>query len=229
MAGAVAPFFTDRPGVDQGRLENPSGWDPVPEESHVLCLGSNTPGQVRRFVIGDYLEISQNDDPGAAHIVRFLARIRGPERMPALSGLENFALVNGQTLQLRIDYGSLQTITFVTAQFAAIGAARAHEVRDAINSALIGATAELTGTGEVAIWSEKRGRRSRVEVVGGTANAALGFQELAWQASIRLDGTFMAQAEIWPGETRDLTDWAGNLATFGNPVDITFRLETIAK
>ena len=148
--------------------------------------------------------------------------------MPALTGAEPFALADGQTLQLAIDEGFTQVITFNTADFAVIAVARATEVRNAINAQLAGATAEITGD-EVAIFSDATGRKTGVVVVGGSAAAPLGINELAWFARFKVAGVTVVDREIVVGETRDFTDIAANLADFADPAEMRFSLELVRK
>jgi hypothetical protein len=228
MSSNLPPWITRLVGEQQGRVYQPAGFPP-PEGDYALVLGADSPGWVMPFSVGDVFDCYQSDSPGAGSVVHFSGRFRGPSRMPALAGFEpgaGYVLADGQTLIVAIDGGANQTITFTTAQFAAIGAARSNEVRDAINSVLVGATAFLTGT-ELAILSDSTGRRSRVEIVGGTA-VALNFQELAWKLRLLLAGTAVAERILLPGETEDLTDMAGNLAAHGDPVEIRFQVELVA-
>lgn len=87
---------------------------------------------------------------------------------------EPFPLVNGQTLELQIDGGATQTVTFSTGDFADIANATAQEVADAITAATTGLDAIDAG-GAVRLISDLNDEGSSVEVVGGTANPALGF------------------------------------------------------
>lgn len=87
---------------------------------------------------------------------------------------ETFALVDEDTLTVKVDGGAEQTVTFVTADFVDIANATAAEV-------VVRITAELTGVvatdvaGVVTLTSSGVGRDSSLEVTGGAANAALGF------------------------------------------------------
>jgi hypothetical protein len=89
-----------------------------------------------------------------------------------------YALANNQTLTLKINGGSVQTITFVTASFVAIAAATTAEVNAVINAALAGGFADVN-VASPRINSTQRGSGSRVEITGGTANTALGFSTVA--------------------------------------------------
>ena len=62
---ALSPFYSDRPGVEQGRVDNPSGFSP-PEGTAALVLGSDRAGFFRKFKVGDKIEVFQSDAPGAA-------------------------------------------------------------------------------------------------------------------------------------------------------------------
>ena len=87
---------------------------------------------------------------------------------------ETYALVDGQTLTFKIDGGSVQTVTFNTAEFANILLATAQEVANVINAEATGLSAD-DNSGSPRITSDKKGTGSSVEVTGGTANGALGF------------------------------------------------------
>ena len=77
---------------------------------------------------------------------------------------------------MQIDGGTVQTVTFATANFAAIGAATAEEVAAVINGVIRGGRAIASSAGtKVTIQSDKRGTGSSVKVTGGTANTALAF------------------------------------------------------
>lgn len=87
---------------------------------------------------------------------------------------ELFALANGQTLTVKVDGQSTeQTVTFLSGDFGAIGAATAAEVAAVISTQL--ASPSATGGspgGAVTITSDSGGT---IQVTGGTANGALGF------------------------------------------------------
>ncbi len=226
MAGERAPFLTQRPGVEQGRVQTTNF---VPTEGDwAMVLGSDIPGHEREFSVGDRFDVFQSDTPiAAAKLIRFRGKWRGPSRMPALAqAVELYALADGQTILIDIDGGGQQTITFATAQFVSIGAARADEVVAAINSQITGATASVASPGAPQIFSNTTELRSRVEILGGTA-AALSMSELGWKASILLDGVERASRILRPGEDQTLDDMAANLATAAT-VEIRFRLEVVA-
>lgn len=81
-----------------------------------------------------------------------------------------FALVNNDTLTLAFDGGTVQTVTFTTGMFVAIGAATAAEVAAAINGQITGGKAQVNGSA-VELLSDRRGTGSGTNVTGGSANA----------------------------------------------------------
>jgi phage tail-like protein len=102
------------------------------------------------------------------------------------SNAETFALADGQTLIVRLDDSDPNyTVTFNTADFVAIGAATAQEVADVITADVPGATAGAVPDGTVIIQRDDRGAGTAVQVMGGTANGALGFSTTA----VRGEGT----------------------------------------
>ncbi|HJT90379.1 MAG TPA: hypothetical protein VJ777_00305, partial [Mycobacterium sp.] len=85
-----------------------------------------------------------------------------------------YALVNNQNITVKIDGGPVQTIAFLSSEFSAIGTATAAEVAAVINAKLNGGFCDVNA-GVPRISSDTVGTDSHVEVTGGTANGALGF------------------------------------------------------
>lgn len=102
------------------------------------------------------------------------------------------------TLLVKIDQGPVQTITFVSGDFAAPATATAEEIAAAINAGLVGGLARvITGGTEVQIESDTLGTGSYVEVTGGTANAILNFAIAEVQGTGNVaDVTQVTPAEI---------------------------------
>lgn len=84
------------------------------------------------------------------------------------TGTSSFTL-NGLTLLLKVDGGSEQTLTFVTADPISID-----DLVDDINALLTGATAS-EDTGALRLTSTTLGTGSSIEITGGTALTELGF------------------------------------------------------
>lgn len=115
--------------------------------------------------------------------VSFLATAASRET----SNNQPFVLANLQTLTVKIDRGSVQTIEFLSGEFANIATATADEVADVINAKIVGAKAIVTNTTRVTIVSDKEGLDSYVEVTGGTANAGLAFNTAEVQGTGNVD------------------------------------------
>jgi len=81
---------------------------------------------------------------------------------------ETYAMTNLNTLLVKVDGGAVQTVTFLTADFAVIGAALAAEVATRISTDLAGASAIDAG-GFVLIISDLDGTGSAIEVTAGTS------------------------------------------------------------
>ena len=223
-------FITSTPGVEQGRIE-PVNFD-VPEGDYLFCLGSDPSGREAWFKLGDTFDVYQSDTFASDEkILKFRGKVRGPSStMPAVSSIVNpatgYNLSNGETLILAIDEGANQTITFSTGQFSNISQATPSEVAAAINPQLTGALARSTGFGSVEVRSNTSGKRSRVEVVGGTA-LNLGMKELAWKASLLVDSDELVSRILKPGEEQTLNDMSANLAEYSGTIEVKFRLEVV--
>lgn len=86
----------------------------------------------------------------------------------------NFNAINAGgdvTLQIKVDGGGTQTITFTSGDFASYAACTAQEVVNKINASLTGALASVSSN-KVKITSNTFGSTSSIEIVGGTANHA---------------------------------------------------------
>lgn len=68
-------------GTTQGRVA-PTTFR-APEGAFAFVLGHELPGILQRLAIGDFVEVQQLADFGAARLVRFRARLRPPASVPA--------------------------------------------------------------------------------------------------------------------------------------------------
>lgn len=68
-------------GTTQGRIA-PAAFTP-PEGTFAFVLGRDLPGLTQKLEIGDFVEVKQTADFGEAQLVRFRARMRPPESVPA--------------------------------------------------------------------------------------------------------------------------------------------------
>lgn len=86
-----------------------------------------------------------------------------------------FALADMQTLQIRVDGGAVQTVTFNAANFADITMATAAEVQTEMVNQLGGLWVIVTGGGNIRIVSNTFNGTGTIQVVGGTGAGAFGF------------------------------------------------------
>lgn len=93
-------------------------------------------------------------------------------------GLAPYALSDGDSLQVQVDGQAAQTIVFNAADFFNIASAGAAEVAAVIDRDL-NTGSSFVVTDSVAIQSERTDGASKVQVLGGTANVALGFSATA--------------------------------------------------
>lgn len=186
MTHAVRAFFEELGGGGQSRVVRTVHYtdidDPLTKTSAAATVnaqtsaGGATSGSVLGSVVGpfnlepgDDLDIDVNVGGPATATFTATSAVR------LAANAETYALVDAQTLDVEIDGGATQIITFLTAQFVAIGAATAAEVAAVINGALVGASAGVGAGPAPDITSDARGTDSSVQVTGGTANAVLGF------------------------------------------------------
>jgi len=111
-----------------------------------------------------------------------------------------YSLLDGDTIDIKIDGGSDQTVTFNTADFSDITQASAAEVIIVINTDLIGGTAEVTEDNRVLIrtntFDETLGS---IEITAATGNATnLGFTLNSIVSSIKPHFAFILSANGGP-------------------------------
>ncbi len=138
-----------------------------------IANGSITPGTFS--VLAQSLDAGPISGP-ANTIDTIITPISGWSANAALTNGNGttYALVDGQTLTVKVDLGVEQTATFNTADFADISLATQFEVAAVIDADITGLSAAAAAS-FVRIVSDLSGTGSAVEVTGGTANAALGF------------------------------------------------------
>jgi len=88
---------------------------------------------------------------------------------------EPYPLADGDTLEVVVDGGAPQLVTFAAAAFSDIAAARASEVADKVNTTLVGAAADVDGGGVRIVSASTAALTTAIEVTGGTARDKLGF------------------------------------------------------
>lgn len=149
----LAPFTARAPGA---------ALPPPPPRGGVFL-----PGGVTTSVNIDFPEGS---DP-----IEFMHILIQSEAVLKSGSSAPFALAAGLTLDISVDGGTTQTVTFSPGDFVDIFNATALEVATKINSVISGLTASALSDGRVLLRSDNRGSGSSLQVTGGTANLALAF------------------------------------------------------
>ncbi len=80
-------------GTTQGRIA-PAAFTP-PEGVLAFVLGRDLPGLAQKLSLGDFVEVKQVADFGDAKIVRFRARMRPPDVVPAGVGWRASLRIDG--------------------------------------------------------------------------------------------------------------------------------------
>ncbi len=158
------------------------------------------------------------------------------------SNTETYVLSDGLTLTFGINGGSVQTVTFNTGEFVAIGAATALEVAAVINAEATGMQADVD-TAAVRITTDRLGTGASIDTFGGTAAATLGFSGSEAGTGDVADITAVTVAEIKTvveadvvgGSGVTVTDVAGAVQIASNTtgpsssiaVDATSTLDTV--
>jgi uncharacterized phage protein gp47/JayE len=107
-----------------------------------------------------------------------------------------FALVDGQTLTLKIDGGTEQTFTFLTGAFVDINAATVDEVVAVIDATLVDGFVYNVAN---KVWIENDTYDTgSIQVTGGTANTALGFPTTFIEGLNSLDADLGRNIELDP-------------------------------
>ena len=147
-------------------------------------------------------------------------------RALAVGGEPTFTLDDGWTLQLAVDGGSTQTIAFAAVDFIDIEAALLSEVLNVVNAGLSGATA-IDQAGALGIRSNSYGTGSEVEIIGGTARAALGFDVETVNGTDAIAAGDVVNQIPAPGETEVALGSAVQFDVYrsaGAPATTTLRL-----
>lgn len=98
------------------------------------------------------------------------------------SGTATFNITDSTTLFVKVDGGSVQTVTFHTSNFVDHTVATAAEVAAVIQAGVVGAST-VVASNKARIASDTAGLGGHIQVTGGTANGVLGYSTSA------VDGT----------------------------------------
>ncbi len=152
---------------------------------NALSAGTTASGDGSASVTGSVVGPWDFETTGKTLLVSVDADVPGSPDTATFTGVaaarecanaEVYALTDALDLTVKVDGGIEQTVVFHTANFVDITNATAEEVAAEIASQLLGALVSVTSTGtKVTITSDTKGTDSHIEVTGGTANSALGF------------------------------------------------------
>lgn len=145
-----------------------------------LSAGLDNNGRLRLSSAGGYgFDFSARLDPDPDD-----ENIFGSSSALLVGGSGPFALGNGNQLQVAVDGGAAQTLTFSSTDFADITRATPAEVAAVINAQLLGATARVVD-GSLVLSSDTTGDSSSLQLaeVAGTPAAALGLSLALEQGS----------------------------------------------
>jgi len=117
-----------------------------------------------------------------------------------MSATSPIVLTDGMTVQLRVDGGPVQTVSFRAEEFESIAAASVDDVAGVLEAQLTGVSFQ-PGEAGLVLESLVQGRRSRLEVVGGSAAPLLRFQPMREGA-----GTVADLAAVTADEVRLLIE-----------------------
>jgi len=88
---------------------------------------------------------------------------------------EPYALADGDVLEVKVDGGAAQAVTFAAADFGNIAAALASEIAAKLNAVIAGAAADVDGGAVRLVSASTVAEATAIEVTGGTARDKLGF------------------------------------------------------
>jgi hypothetical protein len=169
MATAASTLF-EGAGFTAARIQ-PVNYDPV-DGDWVLCVGSDLPGTIREVAVGDVVGLDQDVDLTSVTMVTFAVGFRQTEGSSsaarrALQASYPMAFLATDTIKLKVDGGSEQTITFATTDNSL------EEIVDRCNATLTGAVASADN-GQLKFTSNTTGTGSSIEITGGTVYTDLG-------------------------------------------------------
>lgn len=130
------------------------------------------------------------DFPEGSDPIEFIHILIQSEAVLKSGATEFFGLAAGLTLDISVDGGASQTVTFNPGDFVDIFNATALEVATKINSIISGLTTTALSDGRVLLRSDNRGSGSSLQVTGGAANLVLAFP------TTLLDGAFVPNVRV---------------------------------
>lgn len=180
--GAEVPLPDDAESVVQTALATYTntlafGLDVQPEEGSAVIRDALPKGSIPAGGLTTLVGLLGGPPPAASTIIitsRQRARTDPEPQSAEVLGANTqpFNIFSGQVLQLSVDGGSAQNVTFVVADFQTISAATALEIATAINNRTSGITAGTEG-GALVIRSDTTGASSSITIGLGSTGALL--------------------------------------------------------
>lgn len=130
------------------------------------------------------------DFPEGSEDIEYIHLLFQSETALKSTATETYNISPGSTLDIVVDGGTTQTVTFLAGDFVDVLNATALEVATKINATTTGLTAFATSLGEVLLRSDNRGSDSSIQVTGGSANLVFAFP------TTLLSGAFVPNVRI---------------------------------
>jgi hypothetical protein len=164
------PTLIEGAGFTAARIQ-PVNYEPV-DGDWVFCIGSDLPGMERVVAVGELAGIQQDVDLTDVTKISYAVALRQTEGASAgarrgLEILYPVYFLATDTIKLKVDGGSEQTITFATTDNSLA------EIVDRCNATLVGAVASADN-GQLKFTSDTTGTGSSIEITGGTIYQKLG-------------------------------------------------------
>jgi flagellar hook protein FlgE len=183
-------------GVDGQDINLPIDTLLPAQATSTIALGGNLPAKVGGPV-AEVLSTSSPFQSGTA------ASLTGANSGP-------FTFTNGDSMDVRVDGGSVQTVTLLASDFTAIGSniasATAADVATVLQSKLTGVSVSASGN-QVVLTSNRTGTASTLEITDGTGSPA---------SVLGLSTTLTRGTDLPVSATTDLSDLNDNLADYVN-------------
>lgn len=230
MANAP-PTLIAGAGFTAGRIQ-PTNYVPV-DGDWVFCIGSDLPGMERVVAVGEQAGIQQDVDLTSVTRISYAVALRQTEGESAAArrGLEIYYPVYflaTDTIKLKVDGGSEQTITFATTDNS-LG-----QIVDRCNATLVGAVASADN-GQLKFTSDTAGVGSSIEITGGTIYSKLGHalgtttgEHVTFRFVFEIDGDVFHEYQPAAGDEINYAARTANVHHLTGTKTLAWYLEAIA-
>lgn len=232
MANEFNDMIGPSMGSRSGRLapQNFAGVD----GTFAFVFGSDVPGVFGELALGDSVELKQSVDFTTLTLLELRFKFRQPLN-PAVAAVYTAGAMTfptgyagGETLNLTIDSGAPQVITFLVADQSQQAAL------DRINATLTGALASVDAvTNQFVVTSGTTGATSKVDVTGGTGLGPIGFYvgfeegvDFLYKFSVLVGVTTLVTLFPDKGASDEFVKRTVRVDQFAGANDLIFKLET---